>query len=470
MNDELGMGASTRDSTNAPLNVRKVFRTLLSILLFAFASKIAAAELAVSSKYVEPFPVAASKKGLQVQMVDDAIALGVKHAAINVRLSMLYDVHGNEQNPAWRFEGRTFRFQQRYLESLDQTIKALSAPPMSAGASSGSAAPDAGHGALVYLILTTGESADPELNRVALHPSYDKACPNHLSEFNTVTDDGRRWFAACLEFMAERWSRPDRQHGRVVGYILGNEVNSHWFWANMGRATMEEFADDYLRCARLACECIRRQSSSARVYLSLEHHWNIRYPGGDVHQAFAGRPMLEYFAKRAKEQGDFDWHLAFHPYPENLGDPRFWNDKTATAQTDTPRITFKNVELLPTFMRQTAMLYAGQPRRIILSEQGFNTPAGPDGEAIQAAAYCNAFKKIEKLDGIDAFILHRHVDSSGEGGLALGLWTRSPAGSNTPLAKKQIYNCFRAADTPEWRQAFEFALPIVGLKNWDVAR
>ncbi|MEN9020217.1 MAG: hypothetical protein GWQ05_09595 [Verrucomicrobiaceae bacterium] len=53
--------------------------------------------------------------------------------------------------------------------------------------------------------------------------------------------------------------------------------------------------------------------------------------------------MVDYFAKEAK---DFDWHLAFHPYPENLFEPRFWNDKPATTSADTPRITFKNLEVL----------------------------------------------------------------------------------------------------------------------------
>ena len=41
------------------------------------------------AKYDEAFPRAASKKGLQVQMVDDAIALGVKHAGLNVDLPSL---------------------------------------------------------------------------------------------------------------------------------------------------------------------------------------------------------------------------------------------------------------------------------------------------------------------------------------------------------------------------------------------
>ena len=211
---------------------------------------------------------------------------------------------------------------------------------------------------------------------------------------------------------------------------------------------------------------IRRQSSWARVYLSLEHHWNIRFPAGDERQSFPSRHFLEHFSKQAKEQGDFDWHLAFHPYPEDLFKPAFWNDKTATAKSDTPRITLKNLQMLTLFMNSPEMQFAGKSRRIILSEQGFHTPEGEKGELLQAAAYCYAYKKVEALDGIDAFILHRHVDHPNEGGLLLGLRRYQPAhGEARP--KKRIYECFRLADSPEWQKAFDFALPVVGLTNWN---
>ena len=247
---------------------------------------------------------------------------------------------------------------------------------------------------------------------------------------------------------------------------MSNEVNSHWWWSNLGRATMTEFADDYLRSVRLAHTAIRKQSSWARVYLSLEHHWNIRYPAGDERQSFPARAFLEYFAQQAKAGGDFDWQLAFHPYPEDLFQPAFWNDKTATTNANTPRITFKNLEQLTAFMRRPEMLYQGQPRRIILSEQGFHTPKGEQGELIQAAAYCYAYKKVEALDGIDAFILHRHVDHDGEGGLLLGLRRNQPANGEA-RPRKKIYECFLQADTPHWQETFAFALPLIGLKNWD---
>ena len=161
--------------------------------------------------------------------------------------------------------------------------------------------------------------------------------------------------------------------------------------------------------------------------------------------------------------------MAFHPYPENLFEPRFWRDKTATTNVlTTPRITFKNIELLPAYLHRPELLFQSQPRRIILSEQGFHTPKGDDGETLQAAAYCYAYKKIERLKGIDAFILHRHVDNPNECGLLLGLRSHEPKNGEL-RPKKKIYECFRAADTPDWEKAFAFALPIIGLRNWEDA-
>jgi hypothetical protein len=122
------------------------------------------------------------------------------------------------------------------------------------------------------------------------------------------------------------------------------------------------------------------------------------------------------FAELARERGDFDWHVAYHPYPENLGDPRFWLDKSATPDDASPRITFKNLQVLTTHLARPELLWKGQTRRIILSEQGFHCREElPDGEAVQAAAFCYAWRKVAALPAIDAFILHRHVDHAYEG-------------------------------------------------------
>lgn len=402
------------------------------------------------SRWQQPFPVVQSKKGLQVQMLEDAISLGVRHAALNVDLANVLARKGETRTIKKRYGTNDIALNESYLLRLDQQIRTLSQA-----------------GATVSLIILYYKSDDTDLNRAMLHPNYNEASPNRLSAFNTRTAQGVLHYVAALEQLAERYSSPPYEKGRVINYIIGNEVNSHWFWYNMGRVAMKPFADDYLLALRLANTAVRKYSSTSRVYVSLEHHWNVRYPGGDELQTFKGKELLEYFASQAKKSGDFDWHLAFHPYPENLFKAATWNDTTALPSLDTPRITFKNIEILGKFLEQPSQLFEGKRRRVILSEQGFHSDGTEQGEKIQAAAYCYAYQKIRNLDWIDSFILHRHVDHKHEGGLNLGLWRRKPESVATPDTKKPIYDVFKAADKPGWEKAFDFALPIIGIKSWE---
>jgi hypothetical protein len=270
--------------------------------------------------------------------------------------------------------------------------------------------------------------------------------------------------------MAKRWTPQSnsKQLPRVVGYIVGNEINSHWFWSNQGHVTLEEFAKDYHRAVRLVHETVRSVSKWPRIYVSLDHHWNIRYAAGTETQTFSGRRFLDHFAKITNSHGNFDWHVAFHPYPENLFDPSFWDDETATNHFDSPRVTFKNLQVLCDYLRRDELLTpANNPRRVILSEQGFHASKDEAGELLQAAAYCYAYKLIEQQSGIDAFILHRHVDHAAEGGLQLGLWTRKQESVATPDRPRKIYECFQSADGPDWERVFNFALPIIHRSDWN---
>jgi hypothetical protein len=403
----------------------------------------------------EPYPVAASKKGIQVAMVDDALALGIKHAALNVWLNSYIDLGGSAGSVEFKMDGRTFHFRRGAVEALDRQVKPL-----------------ADAGVIVTFILLYHRSGDAALDALMLHPRFDPKAPNGLSAFNVTTPQATEQLKACFEFLAERYSRPDRQYGRAVNFIVGNEVDSHFAWYNLGRVDLPTLVDHYARAVRLCQTAVRKYSSAGRVFLSLDHFWNLRYRAFDETQSVAGRALVEAFQKRVAEEGDFDWNVAYHPYPENLFEPRFWLDKTATFAEDTPRITFKNVEMLPRFLDRPAMRHAGKPRRVILSEQGFHTPRGEDGERVQAAAYAYAYYRINRIAGIDAFILHRQVDHSNEGGLHLGLWWDGTDNPRHPgqREKKMIYDVFRAADTPGWREAFRFALPVVGVRDWEEAK
>ena len=57
-----------------------IFSVTRILILLAWAVCASAVAADNQSRYRTPYPVAASKKGLQVELVEDALTLGVKHA------------------------------------------------------------------------------------------------------------------------------------------------------------------------------------------------------------------------------------------------------------------------------------------------------------------------------------------------------------------------------------------------------
>jgi hypothetical protein len=424
---------------------------MLRWFIVVFGLLAATSICAAAEPDAAPFPMQKSKKGLQVQMIDDALALGVEHAALNVDITRLIDPKGDAGGPIHEHSGRRFAFSRRAVEHLDTQVKQLS-----------------DKGVVVYLILLPYASGDAARDALMLHPSYARGQRNTgpIGMFNTQSPDSTAWLAATVEFLAARYSG-DGKLGRVWGYIAGNEVNSHWFWANMGLASVDDVARAYERGVRTIHAAVRTASKNARVYISLEHCWGRRYAGGNSRQCIAGQAFLDAFADLASKNGDFDWHVAYHPYPEPLTDCRFWLDtKHSLHRADAPVVSFRNLEVLTGHLARKELLWDGRPRRVILSEQGFHCSDRPEAEREQAAAYALAYKVVAQAEGIDAFILHRHVDHAHEGGLRLGLWTNRAGSVSTPNRKRYMYDVFRAAGTADEEQQFSFALPILGGASW----
>ena len=396
------------------------------------------------------YPTTSSPKGIQVQMIPDALELGIHHAALNIRLNALFSPE-KEAKPGQltaSADGFTFAINQKYIEAMDRQIKPLS-----------------DKGVVVTLIVTTSRSPDERIRSLTIHPKADLVKGTTMAA-NTVTAEGRACYKALTDFIAQRWSSADAKHGRVWGWIVSNEVNSHNEWHQMGPSTVEEVATQYEDQVRLAWESLRRHSANARIYLSMEHHWAAKNHR-DPLQACPGRTLLELFAKRARERGDFDWNLAFHPYPSNLRDPRTWLDKVS-FNDNTPKVTFKNLEVLTKKLATPEMLYAGKSRRLSFTEQGFDLPDRPEGLTEQAAAYAYAWEKVLRLgDAVDAFHYHRHVDHSLENGLRFGLWSNKPGTISEPDQKRPIWFLFKSAGTTEWKAAAEPYLKTCGLKSWD---
>jgi len=394
----------------------------------------------------------ASKKGLTCPVdLDDVAALGAAQVAINVQPTHAFLPAEAPDPPAELVlvvEGERLRFDPRWVAALDAEVQGLSQ-----------------RGAFVVAIVTNAIPPGADSGHPLVHPRCDLAhAPHGLGAFRLSDRTGVAHFVGFLRFLAERYARPDRLHGLVGGYVIGNEIDAHWEWHNMGAATLDEVAEQHARELWLASLTVRSVHPDLRVFTSLTHAWAAPHALVPRH-AVAGRDLLQRLCL-AQRTRFVDWHVAYHPYPENLFEPRFWNDRSALFALDTPRITLRNIEVLMDALRRLELVT--RRRHVLLTEQGFHCG---DGERVQAAAYALAWTKLEALDGVDGFLLHRQVDHRGEGGLRLGLWSADPtsADPSRPLAPRLIHEVFRAAGTPAFAQRAAFALPLCGLSSWSEA-
>lgn len=409
--------------------------------------------------HTRPMPWPDEVKGVSCPVdYDDLVELGARHTHINIGLpSLLLPDDADDPAEEWirESEGVRLRFNPDAVRSLDHQVSELSRRDVN-----------------VIAVILNRLSDGVAPNSPWKHRNGDVAdAPFDLYAFNLSNRPGVARFVGVMGFLAERYSRPDKPDGWIGGYIIGNEVDSHWTWHNMGTATLDEVARQHIDEVRLAWLAVRQHHAEVPVFVSLTHSW-ARANSADPMRNVAGKELFDQLVLLSGAEGAFDWNVAYHPYPQDLRNPRFWQDTFAVFGYDTPKITFKNLEVLAAYLREPRNRVAGKPRRLILSEQGFDTPAGPDGEDIQAAAYALSYERIRQVPQIEAYILHRHVDHRGEFGLRLGLRYEKPAPAppSVPDAKKKSWHVFRAAGTPRWEGAVRFALPIVGLSSWDEAR
>jgi len=169
--------------------------------------------------------------------------------------------------------------------------------------------------------------------------------------------------------------------------------------------------------------------------------------------------------------GDYQWAIAYHPYPQSLLAPRTWEDSMATNDFDSRYVTPKNIEVLIAYLNQDQFLYTGKPRTIILSEQGYHTPDYSEQSMIdKAAAIAYTWEKILPLESVESFHYHRWVDHPLEGGLKVGLRTLPEAGKPYGVRKEPAFTVFSALETDAHEATAAPYKDVVGVESWDEIR
>ena len=405
--------------------------------------------IAAIAAHQTAIPWPESPKGVQcVVDVDDVLGLGVKYVAQNVDIRPMFDF-SKRSDLSWNVDGESFHFNPGAVAGLDNYVSRMTAA-----------------GVNVSLILLNYVPGRPDSANPLIHPDTNlEAAPNHLGAFNLSDERGYRHYRAVVEFLADRYTSGRKEQGTISGIIVGNELQAHWWWYNIGDANPDKVINEYARAVRVAYLACAKAHPELRVYVSLDQHWTVRMTE-ERSKFIPGKELMEGFHARVRSRGDFPWHVAQHPYPQNLFNARTWNDEQATWSPDAPKITFRNLEVLADWLQLPEHLYDGKSRRVILSEQGFHCEEGEEGERVQAAAYAYAFYRTLQFPVIDAFILHRHVDHAHEGGLRLGLRANAAGTISSPGKTRLIYDLFKHADAADWETHFEFAKPIIGIQSW----
>ena len=369
--------------------------------------------------------------------------MGVEHVTINIVLNRFFRPVERLDTLSYAFEGRSYPLDKRAVEDLDKTLSFFS------------------KFANVSAILLVALSKNQDEPNPLSHP--ESGPPGIFAMPNLSSSEGVQTYRAALAFLAERYAHG--AHGRITHWILHNEIDQAFTWTNMGEQPMDIIMDHYVRSMRLASLSARQFNPEAKVFISLTHHWTA--PGGDSLQHYRPKEMLDRLAEYSRLEGDFEWGVAYHPYPQNLFEPATWKDRGPVPQFDTPYITLKNIEVLDAYLRRPPLLYGGKtPRTVLLSEQGFHTrDASEATQRIQAAALVYAWHKIRPLTTIEAFHHHRWIDAQDEGGLLLGLRTL-PTPEKPFGERKSAWHLYRALDTPEEAMASTFARDILGVSDF----
>ena len=277
---------------------------------------------------------------------------------------------------------------------------------------------------------------------------------------NLTTAKAFNLYAAALEHMA---STHCTQGNRISHWIMHNEVDFANEWTNMGDQPMLRYLDRYIKSMRICYNIARQYDQNASVLGSYTHCWTV------ADGNYAPKKMLEATVAYSEAEGDFRWGVAYHPYPQNLTKPSFWIDDTqATYSLNSKYVTFKNLEVIDAWIRQKENFYKGKTKRVLfLSEQGTNSPSYSESDlALQAAGGAWAWKKVSKLDGIDAMQWHNWADNKAEGGLRIGLRTFAE-GSVSNLTPKPVWYVWKAAGTAEEDSVFDQYKTTLGISDWD---
>jgi hypothetical protein len=410
----------------------------------------------IIAKYSLPREVAVGKKGINGFSTNrgytsDLDELNITSVTVNIWFTKFMFSKPATGRIEHVYNGKSYYFNQKNVAEFDSTFLATSRRGIVTAA--------------ILLVDKAEKCPDAEIGRLLQHPDMDPA--GIYSMPNMTNAASVDCYAAALDFLASRYSRPDKKYGRLNHWIMHNEVDAGWEWTNMGEKTSSLFMDTYLKSMRMCYAIARKYNPFSEVFITLTHYWAwTSHP-----RFYPSKELMEILLQYTKAEGDFEWAMAQHPYPQSLFEPKTWLDSQVNYTFNSQLITFKNLEVLNAWIKLPEVLYKGKKKRTLwLSENGTNSRSySKEDLDNQAAGFAYTWKKMQALDGIDGFQWHNWMDNRIEGGLRIGL-RRFPDDETEPSGAKPVWYVFKAADAYNESDIFDPYKKIIGITDWNQVR
>ncbi len=379
------------------------------------------------------YPTSTNKKGLYVcpGMEEDAIELNVQHATINLSVGefMPPKAYRNESHCVpFEFEGETYWFSKEALGRYDTELNRL-----------------AQNNVIVTAILLLPKRTD-DLQYLIYPAARDKNA--NYYQWNMTDARAVKALRAIVTFFQRRYLNP--AGARIVGWIVGNEVNNSGVWNWAGNIDIDTYVGLYASQVAEVFRAARSVYGNARIYMCLDHYWTA----SNGTYWYPGRTILEKFAVQMEARGlaRGSWCIAYHPYNISQYEPNIMSSSSAVTNNINTRIfTMKNIHIFTKYVKATLSMGC----RIILSEQGYSSiTSGRDTSKEQAKNIALAYYIAQQNKMIDSLILHRQVDHTGEGE-RYGLY--SSWGGENAAYQKISWNTYKYVDTTKTNSYIKYA-------------
>ncbi len=341
----------------------------------------------VLSQNDKPYTSGDTIKGLNVVYDNDAVALDIEHAVIEIAVEDYLLGIPNSESISYIFGGESFYLDRAAIETLDDRVSYYTQNDIN-----------------VYFrfVLKTGpDKLAEKLRCLANQGAVDDA---EYYAINMRDERAAAYMAGLLDFMAARYTRADGQYGLCANFIAGHALNSPE--DGIGDASREQnmiSASILVRTMQLA---LTSHYKNGRVFAAVDNHWKNVTAGGSGDSASYN--FLTDFAARAAASGDYPWGIAMAVSATSSESDRIWYDDSGNGRYITPTniATITGVE----FLGQENMLYAENPRNMIVSDFSVELNDTEISTELQASSYAYAYYKFYAAGNIDAVIYSDQVD------------------------------------------------------------